>query len=85
MTRFQFVADHRNTFELKRLCQTVGVSRSAFYAWEAGAEARAARAQADQELAERIRAVHATDRGLRSTADHRGDQRRRLGGRAGEP
>ncbi len=62
MTRFQFVADHRHAFEVKRLCSTVEVSRSSFYAWEAGAAARAARARADQSLAERIRAVHATDR-----------------------
>ena len=62
MTRFQFVADHRHAFEVKRLCSTVEVSRSSFYAWEAGGEVRAARRKADRELAERIRAVHATDR-----------------------
>src|SRR4051812_6110350 len=38
------------------------ISRSSFYAWEAGAGARAARKEADRELAERIRVVHATDR-----------------------
>jgi transposase InsO family protein len=62
VTRFQFVADHRHAFEVKRLCSTVEVSRSSFYAWEAGAEARAARREADRELAKRIRVVHATDR-----------------------
>ena len=62
MTRFQFVADHRDAFEVKRLCSTVEVSRSSFYAWEAAAAARAFRAEADRELAGRIRAVHATDR-----------------------
>jgi transposase InsO family protein len=62
VTRFQFVADHRHAFEVKRLCQTVEVSRSSFYAWEAGAAARTARAAADAELARRIRAVHAGDR-----------------------
>ncbi len=62
MTRFQFVADHRDAFEVKRLCQTVEISRSSFYAWAVGAEARAARVAADRELAERIRAVHAADR-----------------------
>jgi transposase InsO family protein len=62
VTRFQFVADHRHAFEVKRLCSTVEISRSSFYAWAAGAQAQAARAQADRELAERIRAVHATDR-----------------------
>jgi transposase InsO family protein len=62
VTRFQFVADHRHAFEVKRLCQTVEISRSSFYAWHAAAAARAARAQADRELAERIRTVHAADR-----------------------
>ena len=62
MTRFQFVADHRHAFEVKRLCSTVEVSRSSFYAWEAGAQARAARARADQELAQLIREVHHADR-----------------------
>jgi transposase InsO family protein len=62
VTRFQFVADHRHAFEVKRLCQTVGVSRSSFYAWESGAPARAVRQAADQKLVERIRVVHATDR-----------------------
>ena len=61
MTRFQFVADHSDTFEVKRLCQLVDVSRSSFYAWQAGAPSRARRAQADQELATRIRHVHAQD------------------------
>lgn len=62
MSRFQFVADHRDAFEVKQLCQTVGVSRSSFYAGEAAVPARAVRAAADAELAERIRTVHATDR-----------------------
>jgi transposase InsO family protein len=62
VTRFQFVVDHRHAFEVKRLCQTVEIARSSFYAWEAGAPARAARQASDQELAERIREVHATDR-----------------------
>jgi len=66
VTRFQFVADHRNAFEVKRMCQVVGVSRSSFYAWEDAAEGRAARATADQELAGRIRAVHAENRGNRA-------------------
>ena len=61
MTRFQFVADHSDTFEVKRLCELVQVSRSSYYAWQAGAPSRARRAQADEELAARIRQVHAKD------------------------
>ena len=62
MSRFQFVADHRDTFEVKRLCEVIEVNRSSFYAWEEAAEARAERAAADEELAERIRVVHKVDR-----------------------
>ena len=62
MSRFQFVADHRDTFEVKRLCQTVEISRSSFYAWERAAVGRAERAAADAALAEQIKAVQAQDR-----------------------
>ena len=61
MSRFQFVADHRATFEVKRLCHTVGVSRSSFYAWLHSGQARAERAAADDAPAERIKAVHDAD------------------------
>jgi transposase InsO family protein len=61
VSRFQFVADNSTTYPVKRLCELVEVTRSSFYAWKAGAPARATRAAADVELAERIRAVHADD------------------------
>ena len=61
MSRFQFVADHRDAFEVKRLCEILEVARSSFYAWCAAAEGRDARAAADAELAERIRVVHDAD------------------------
>ena len=61
MNRFQFVADHQDTFEVKRLCEVVEISRSSFYPWQAAAEARQARAEADAALLERIRAVHDAD------------------------
>lgn len=59
MSRFQFVADHRDAFGVKRLCRVLGVSRSGFYRWVAAAPARAARRAAEAELAEEIRAIHA--------------------------
>jgi transposase InsO family protein len=62
VNRFQFVADHSDTFEVKRLCQVTDVSRSSYYAWLGAAEARAARVAADAELAEQIRAVHEADK-----------------------
>jgi transposase InsO family protein len=62
VSRFQFVADHRHTFEVKRLCEIVQVARSSFYAWQDAAPRRAARVAADAELAERIRTIHDQDR-----------------------
>lgn len=61
MSRLQFVADHRDAFEVKWLCEVVEVARSSFYAWCAAAPTRAARQAADEALAARIRAVHEQD------------------------
>jgi transposase InsO family protein len=64
VNRFQFVADHRHAFEVKRLCDIVEIARSSFYAWDAAGPARAARQAVDAELAGRIRTIHAQDRAL---------------------
>ncbi|SBS79416.1 Integrase, catalytic region [uncultured Mycobacterium sp.] len=61
MSRFQFVADHRDTFEVKWLCAVMEIARSSFYAWWAAAGGRDARTAADEALAGRIRAVHTED------------------------
>ncbi|MFE7753408.1 IS3 family transposase [Streptomyces sp. NPDC057428] len=58
ISRFQFVDDHRATYEVKRLCQVLDVNRSSYYKWCAGAGARAARQRQDVVLAEQIRRVH---------------------------
>lgn len=57
MNRFQFVADHQTTYQVKRLCQVLELCRSSFYAWQKAAPARQQREQADAQLAARIRAV----------------------------
>lgn len=62
MTRFQFVADHSDTFEVKRLCEVIDIARSSYYAWINAADGRAARTAADAELADQIRAVHVKDK-----------------------
>jgi transposase InsO family protein len=64
VSRFQFVADHSATFEVKRLCELVEIHRSSYYAWQAGAPARERRAAADTVLAARIRAIHDADNTL---------------------
>lgn len=61
MSRFQFVADHRDAFEVKWLCQVMQIARSSFYAWLAGAQGRAERQAADEALVDRIRVVHDDD------------------------
>lgn len=61
MTRFQFVADHSDTYQVKRLCELVELERSSYYAWKSAEPDRTARAAADAQLAERIRAIHTED------------------------
>lgn len=61
MTRFHFVADHSDTYEVKRLCELVEIERSSYYAWRSAEPTRAARAEADAQLAARIRVIHTED------------------------
>ncbi|MET8218129.1 IS3 family transposase [Streptomyces hirsutus] len=58
MSRFQFVDDHRDAYEVKRLCKALELNRSSYYKWLAGRQARAARQHRDRVLAEKIRKVH---------------------------
>ena len=48
MSRFQFVDEYRHVWNVKRLCQTLGVSRQGYYQWKDRAPARAARQAADR-------------------------------------
>ncbi|MFF1308198.1 hypothetical protein [Streptomyces sp. NPDC058307] len=50
ISHFQFVDDHRDTYEVKRLCQVLDVNRSSYYKWLAGAQARVARRHQDRIL-----------------------------------
>ncbi|MFE7236601.1 IS3 family transposase [Streptomyces sp. NPDC057596] len=63
VSRFKFVEDHRDAFGVKRLCQVMNVNRSSYYKWRAGTDARMARQQDDQVLAEQIRALHRSSGG----------------------
>lgn len=62
MSRFQFIDDHLNTFPVKWLCRVLDVARSSYYAWRDAAPKRAARQQADEALAARVK--RAQDRTL---------------------
>ncbi|MFI1524490.1 IS3 family transposase [Kitasatospora cineracea] len=59
VSRFQFVHDHRDAYEVRRLCQVLDVNRSSYCEWLGGVEARAVHRREDQVLAERIRRIHA--------------------------
>ncbi len=59
MNRFQFVEDHKALYGVKRLCRVPQVSRSGFYRWLKGL----ARRQADEQLAGRMRRIHAEHEG----------------------
>jgi transposase InsO family protein len=61
VSRFRFVADHQDTFEVERLGEVIEVNRSSFYAWDGAASARAER-QAAEQLATRIKVGQQTDK-----------------------
>ncbi|MGI5241103.1 IS3 family transposase [Dactylosporangium sp. CA-139066] len=62
-SRFQFISTHRAVYGVKRLCRLLAVSRSGFYRWIAAEPDRRARAEAEDELADQIAAVHTESSG----------------------
>jgi transposase InsO family protein len=73
---WDFVSAHAEMFGVKRICRVLEVSRSGYYRWIAGAEARAVRQAAEDTLVAEIREIHAEHRGnygaLRVHAELRG-------------
>ena len=62
--RYRFISDHHATYGVTRLCRVLAVKRrQGYYEWLAAQPARQARAQAEDELAEQIRAIHGEHRG----------------------
>lgn len=61
--RYRFISEHAKPYKVKRLCRVLGVHRSGYNRWAAGARARAVKAASDAALAEEIRAAHADSRG----------------------
>ena len=61
MTVFRFVEREKATFPVRTMCRVLGVSPSGYWAWHQ--RPPSARAVADVELTERIRAAHAASRG----------------------
>ena len=60
MTRYRFIAEARASYPVQRLCTVLQVSASGFYDWLKRTPGR--RAQVNEALAARIRAVHETSR-----------------------
>jgi putative transposase len=59
---FRFVAAKKAEHSIKTMCRVLGVSRSGFHAWER--RAPSARQLQDERLLERIREIHAENRGV---------------------
>lgn len=59
--RFAWIDQHRGPFEVERMCQALGVTKSGFYAWRS--RPASARQQRRQQLLEQIRAAHGEARG----------------------
>ncbi|MFI6449904.1 IS3 family transposase [Kitasatospora sp. NPDC050543] len=62
--RWDFISTHAAEFGVQRLCEVLGVARSGYYAWQAGARARADRAAAETALVREIRSVHQETQGV---------------------
>lgn len=54
--KYQFIADHREEFEITVMCRVLAVSRSGYYAWRN--RPTSARKMADQELSQHIKQIH---------------------------
>lgn len=63
MNRFQFVDDHRDFCEVKRLCEVLKINRSSYYKWKSAAPARRGRLVADAVLGAQILAVFTAENG----------------------
>ena len=63
MNRFQFVDDHRDFCEVKRLCEVLKINRSSYYKWKSAAPARRRRVLDDAVLGARIKAVFTAENG----------------------
>lgn len=62
--RYRFISDHRAVYGVARLCRVLAVTRrQGYYEWLAAQPARAQRAEAEDDLAAEIRAVHGQHRG----------------------
>ena len=58
--KYKFIKDYRSEFEVEKMCQVLGVSRSGYYAWCKQPKSR--REEENEELLEEIRKIHEESR-----------------------
>ena len=75
MHRFRFVEAHRTTYEVKRLCELVKVSRTGFYAWSKRPPSK--RAIDNEKVLAEIVDIHTHSRGTYGAPRVEGQLRRR--------
>ncbi|MCT1695461.1 IS3 family transposase [Corynebacterium sanguinis] len=63
VNRFRFVDDHRDLYEVKRLCQVLKINRSSYYAWKSAAPARRQRLVDDAVLGAQIKTTSNAENG----------------------
>ncbi|MET8122507.1 IS3 family transposase [Micromonospora sp. NPDC005189] len=61
--RYRFISEHRTDYGVQRLCRVLAVRRPGFYEWLAAGSAREQRAEAEDQLAAEIAAIHGGHRG----------------------
>jgi transposase InsO family protein len=62
--RYRFISEHHATYGVTRLCRVLAVPRrQGYYEWLAAQPARRERAEAEDHLADEIRAIHTAHRG----------------------
>ena len=76
--RYRFISEHHANYGVARLCRVLAVPRrQGYYEWLAGQSARQARAGADDQLADQIRAIHGAHKGAYGSPRVAAELRRR--------
>jgi len=63
VNRFQFVSDHQHLFQVKRLCEVIGIAKSSYYYWLETAQTRAERDAEDAKIAAKIKDIQDPKKG----------------------
>jgi putative transposase len=55
--KLAFISAHCSTYSIRLLCSVLGVARSWFHDWQAGAQARSAESRTEADLVGQIRGI----------------------------